>query len=198
MRMRNGFLWLRNFTALSLMVAVVAATSLTAMAAPDKKAAMGELLVSGNGADAAVLLNGEKALSGRTFFSAGTIATDASSTASVKLGELGSVSIAPNSTFSLSFGNGAINGTLSSGEVTVMNSEGIAVNIVNAEGASLNSSNNGVYNTNALPKKDDDTVSKGGQTALVLIFAGVVAGTVIYLLTRDNDDQVGTTVSPVR
>ncbi len=190
MKMKNKFLWLRHITALSLMIAVFAATSLVASAAPDKNVAMGELIVSGSsvdGSEPAVMLNGERAISGRTFFSSGTIATTETTSATVNLGKLGSVSLAPNSALTLHFGNGAISGTLTAGQINVANSEGVAVNIVNVEGASV---------TNA-QQDDEGKVSRGSQTALVLVFVGIVAATAIYLYTRDRDN-VGTTVSPVR
>lgn len=198
----NKFLWLRNITALSLMFAVFAATSLVASAAPEKGVSMGELTVSSavaNGNEASVLLNGEKVINGRTFFSADTIATDSNSSATIKLGKLGSVSVAPNSVVSLSFGENAINGTLSNGQVNVINADGVSVNIVNLQGAAANQIGAGVYSvdSNSLPAQDDDKVSNGGQLALILVFVGVVAATTIYLVTRD-DDNAGTTASPVR
>ena len=141
MKMENILFRLRNFTAFCLMVAVFAATSLVASAAPEKNVSMGELVVSGSSVDGnepAVMLNGEKAFNGRTFFSSGTIATTDSTTATVKLGKLGSVSLAPNSVLSLSFGDNTINGTFTAGQIKVANSEGVIVNIINAEGFSGN------------------------------------------------------------
>lgn len=205
MKMVNRFFWLRNVTAFCLMVAVFAATSLVASAAPERNVSMGELIISGSGADGsepAVMLNGEQAFSGRTFFSSGTISTTESATATVKLGNLGSVQIAPNSVLGLSFGENAINGTLTSGQIKVLNSEGVIVNIVNAEGTAVNATESGIYNaeTTALPAQQDDDdgkVSDKSQFALIAVFAGVVAVAAIYVLTRDDDD-VGGTVSPVR
>lgn len=201
MRTINRFFWLRNITALSLMVTVFAATSLVAFAAPETNVSMGELTVSGNSLDGnepSVLLNGEKAFSGRTFFSSGTIATTDGTSATVNLGKLGSVNVAPNSVMSLSFGNNAINGTLSSGQVKVLNADGVTVNIVNAEGVAANHSE-GVYDANGLPARqdDDDSVGNSSQLALILVFTGVVAATTIYLLTRD-EQRVGSSFSPVR
>lgn len=205
MKMENRFFWLRNVTAFCLMVAVFAATSLVTSAAPERNVSMGELIISGSGADGSepgVTLNGEKAFSGHTFFSSGTISTTESASATVKLGKLGSVQLAPNSVLGLSFGDNAINGTLTAGQIKVLNSEGVIVNIVNAEGSAVTATESGLYNvdTAALPAQQDDDdgkVSDASQTALILVFAGVVAVAAIYVLTRDDDD-VGTTVSPVR
>ncbi len=202
MRTINRFLWLRNIAALSLMVAVFAATSLVTSAAPENSVSMGELTVSGSSADGdqpSVMLNGEKAISGHTFFSSGTIATTESTTATVNLGKLGSVTVTPNSVLSLSFGDNAINGTITAGQVRVLNSDGVVVNIRNAEGLAANNVSEGVFsaNTNASRQDDNGTVSDSGQLALILVFVGVVAATTIYVLTR-NETPVGTTVSPVR
>lgn len=200
MRMGNKFLGLRNFTAFVLMLTIFASASLVASAAPDKNLSMGELIVSGNGNEAAVMLNGEKAFSGRTFFSSGTISTPEGTNATVKLGNAGSVSLAPNSVLSLSFDKNTINGTLTAGQINVANSEGVTVNIVNAEGSAI-TGQGGLYNAsaNALPARQDDQgkVSDASQFALIAVFAGVVAVAAIYVLTKD-DDPVGSTVSPVR
>ena len=204
MKMENRFFWLRNLTALSLMIAVFAATSLVASAAPERNVSMGELIVSGSsvdGGEAAVTLNGEKAFSGRTFFSNGTISTPESTNATVKLGKLGSVQLAQNSVLGLSFGENAINGTLTAGQIKIASSEGVVVNIVNAEGSAVTAVN-GLYNVAAaaVPAQQDDdegSVSDSSQFALIAVFAGVVAVAAIYVLTRDDDD-VGTVVSPVR
>lgn len=207
MKLENKLNWLRNITAFCLMIAVFAATSLIASAAPERNASMGELIVSGNyvdGNEPAVMLNGEKALSGRTFFSSGTIATTESTTATVKLGKLGSVSLAPNSVLSLSFDENSITGTLSSGQITVSNTEGVDVKIQTNKGIVGNQAMAGgvltVDANAAVPAQDDDDgkVSDGSQLALVLVFVGIVGGTVIYLLTRDEGPNAGTSVSPVR
>lgn len=198
------FTWLRNMTAFCLMLTMFAATSMVAFAAPDKNAPMGELIVSGsnfNGAEPAVLVNGEKALSGRTLFTSSTITTTESTSATVKLGNIGSVSLAPNSVLSLNFSENSITGTLSAGKVDVTHAAGVDVKINTSNGSFGNeSAANGVVSVdaNALPQDDDDSVSDGSQLALILVFVGVVAGTTIYLLTRDTGPNVGTTVSPVR
>lgn len=205
MKQDNKFNWLSNVTALCLMLTMFAATSLVAFAAPDKNAPMGELIVSGssfNGAEPAVMVNGEKALSGRTLFSSSTIATTESTSATVKLGNLGSVSLAPNSVLSLSFSENSISGTLSAGKVDVSNAAGVEVKINTANGVYANKAmESGVVSAdaNALPAQDDDddSVSNGSQLALILVFVGIVGGTVFYVLSRD-EDPVGTTVSPVR
>lgn len=200
MQNKKSFLGLRNLMVLSLMLAVFASTSLFVSATPDKNVSMGELIVSGNSADGAAfaMLNGEKALSGRTFFSSGTIATTDSNSATVKMGDLGSIEIAPKSALNLSFGENSINATLANGTVKVLNNAGVKVVVTDAAGAEL-SGNNGLYNASGAKQDDDDgKVSDGSQAALIAVFAGVVGGTIIYLLLRDTGDDLGPTVSPVR
>lgn len=205
MKQDKNFSGLRNLTAICLMLTMFAASSMVAFAAPDRTSPMGELIVSGssfNGTEAAVTVNGEQALSGRTLFSSSTIATTESTSATVKLGSLGSVSLAPNSVLSLSFGENSITGTLSAGRVDVSNSEGVDVKITTANGLFSNKNmESGVVSAeaNAFPPQDDDDskVSNGSQLALILVFIGVVGATTFYVLSKD-ETAVGSTVSPVR
>ena len=126
----------RSIVACCLMFAVFAASSMVVFAMPDNnKSATGELIVSGHnkGSDAPfAMLNGERAFSGRTFFSSGTIATSEDNNATVKLGKLGSINLSPNSILSLSFGENKISGNLIAGQVKVFSSEGVEVKIQTA------------------------------------------------------------------
>jgi hypothetical protein len=115
----------RNVLACCLMFAVFVASSTVALALPEYKPATGELIVSGRGTGGNApfaMLNGERAFSGRTFFSSGTIAITEDNTASVKLGKLGSINLAPNSILSLSFGDNKISGNLIAGQIKVFRS----------------------------------------------------------------------------
>ncbi len=70
----------RNIVACCLMFAVFVTSSMVALALPENKSATGELIVSGNnmGGNAPfAMLNGERAFSGRTFFSSSTFAPSA-------------------------------------------------------------------------------------------------------------------------
>lgn len=84
--------FLRSLTATSLAAAVFATSSMLGLAAPGK-AEMGELIVSGG---SAVTVNGETANTGRTIFSSNTITTPAAAGATVNLGKLGQIEVAPN------------------------------------------------------------------------------------------------------
>ena len=214
---------LRSLMSLCLMLTVFAATSAITFAASENSKQMGEITVSGQSADgngAFVLLNGERAFSGRTFISSGTIVTEDSS-AMVRLGNAGYVSVMPNSVLSLSFNNDSISGNLSAGNVKVSNNAGIAVNIKTADSVVTNNTdknsifevnvNSGstqataetgsVYLNNAPVKaQDDDDDNNGGASsaAPLIILGGIVAGVIIYLAVRDDDDDNNLFVSPTR
>lgn len=134
----NNTVWLRNIVAFCLTLAVFITSSMVTLAAPEKKSLMGELTVSGhdvNGEDAFVMLNGERAFSGRTIFSDSTVSTSENTTTTVKLGKLGFINLSPNSTLSLSFTENNISGNLSAGQIKVFNNEGVDVNIQTADGS---------------------------------------------------------------
>lgn len=188
MKKNNGAVWLKNIAAFCLMVTVFVSTSMIAFAKSGASIA-GEIIVSGNninGIEPSVMLNGERAFSGRTFFNAGEITTTENATATVKLGKLGYLNLAPNSVLSLSFNENTISGRLTAGDVKVFNSEGVVVNIENAM-------------TN-LPvtaqKDDDDDDDDDGIWIPIIIFSAVVGAAVVYVITNSGDD--GTIVSPAR
>lgn len=132
MKENNKIVCFRSFVASCLMFAVFAASSMVVFAMPDSKSAAGELIVSGRNTGAGApfaMLNGERAFSGRTFFSSSTIATSEDNDATVKLGKLGSIDLAPNSILSLNFGDNKISGNLIAGQIKVFSSEGVDVKI---------------------------------------------------------------------
>nr|MBA3692297.1 hypothetical protein [Acidobacteriota bacterium] len=133
--MRKNFctLWIRNFTAACLAMVIFTTSSMIALAAtPENKSLMGEITVSGqtiNGNAPSVMLNGEPVMTGRTFFSAGTIATPENINSTVRIGKLGYVTLTPNTNLNLSFNENTISGTLSAGQIKVSNAEGVNVSI---------------------------------------------------------------------
>lgn len=193
MKIRNYTNLLRSITVACLALVIFTSSSMITLAGTGNKSLMGEITVSGTGTDApAVLLNGESAVTGRTFFSNGTIVTPENVTSTVKLGKLGYVVINPNTTLNLSFDEKTISGTVSNGDVKVFNAEGVEVKIQNAGNANLAVS--------PMQQQDDDDDDKGilGGSAVgpVLVFAGVVAtAVVLVLVANDDDDRI---VSPVR
>ena len=195
MKTKNNTNWLRNITAACLAMVIFTTSSMIALAGTENKPLMGEITVSGNKANGAapfVLLNGENAFTGRTFFSNGTITTPDDVTSTVKLGKLGYIIMNPNTTLSLSFDEKTISGTVSAGAVKVFNAEGVDVKIQNADGSNVA--------VEAMNQKKDDADKGGvfgGNSAVgpVLVFAGIVATAIILVVVNNDGNNV---VSPTR
>ena len=187
---------LRNITAACLAMVIFTASSMFALANTGNKSMMGEITVSGQNTDGNapfVLLNGENAFTGRTFFSNGTIVTPEAITSTVKLGKLGYVTLSPNTTLTLSFDEKTISGTLSAGNVRVFNADGVDVKIQN-----LGSATSTVAPMNQTQDDDDDDgVFNNSATGPILVFAGIVAAAVILVVINDDDDN-NVVVSPRR
>lgn len=159
------------------------------------------------------MLNGENAISGRTFFSSATISTPESSSAIINLGKLGRVSMSPNSNLVLNLTETSISGDLSLGQVHVFNSEGVSVNIKTRDDVITNGANKAgdltvdVTSGNASVTNEVGDVYVNGEPAAAakmtkrkkgwiifgVIAAGLATGIVIYYATRDDD-----VVSPSR
>lgn len=179
--------WLRNILAFCLMLTVLVGSSSIALAKVENSLA-GEIVVTGsntNGEEPFVLLNGERALNGRTFFSSGVITTEKSG-ATIKLEKLGYINLSPNSALTLNFSGNTISGTLTAGNIEVFNNDGVAVNIEKIE--------NGKSSVVPSARQNDDDDDKSILIP-VLVFAGVVGTAVILVLAnRDNNS----TTSPTR
>jgi len=201
-----------KITSLLLVLAVLIVYSTVALALPDNKTAMGELVVGGKRPDgdaSFVLVNGEPVTSGNTVFSSSTITTDQFNSATVELGKLGSVSVAPGSVLNLNFDDKSITGTLSAGNVRVSNNKGVQVKIgtpggfvgngINPEASTLNAS----AQTNTPPNGGAQTNSLSKQNLYLIIGAAVAAVVIIALVAgggNNNTDATvaGNTVSPTR
>ena len=184
MTINNKVSWLRNAAAFCLMVTVFVSSSMIALARPGNSLA-GEIIVSGHntaGAEPLVMLNGERAFSGRTFFESGVITTSETASATVKLGKLGYVTLAPNSALNLNFSENTISGNVISGDVKVFNNEGVTVNIENLPATAA--------------RQDDDDDDDNSILVPVIIFSAAVGAAIIYVMTQSNDD--GNFVSPAR
>lgn len=199
---------LRNITAACLALVILTTSSMIALAGTDNKSLMGEITVSGQTTStgaASVMLNGESAFTGRTFFSSGTIVTPENVNSTVSLGKLGSISLSPNTTLSLNFTDKTISGTLSAGEIRVSNAEGVAVKIQTNAGLVTNESNLAkTYTVNAeSAARQDDDATKDGNSPVgpIIVFGGIVAAAVIFVLVhnRDKDNGAGdVSISPIR
>ena len=199
----NSKVWIRKALSMCLVVATVATYSMVALAGSERVA--GELSVSGkivNGETPFVKVNGEAAQSGRSIFSSSTIATPEDASATVNIGKVGKIELAPNTTLALSFDEKGINGDLLAGRVTVLNSSD-TVNIKTLDGsvAKLNAGNSAVATGKV--QDDDDSVNDGGSAVLIwaAILGGAAVGIIIAATTDNNRIAVGgssTVVSPTR
>jgi len=209
-----------RLTAVTLVFAVLLSSSMFVLAAPGTRPMSAEIIVSGSNNNIErplVLLNGEQALSGRTFQSSGVISTSELGSAVINLGKLGRITMFPGSTLNLSFAENSISGDLSAGQIKVLNSEGVAVNIRTTDNAVTNDAaqsnmftidvrsgttqtfaeNGSVFMKNGpVQKQDDDDDDDDGGIPIWLpyvIIGGLVAATIV--LTQGDDNNV---TSPVR
>ena len=192
MKTKKYTIRLRNIIAACLAMMIFTTSSMIALAGTENKSLMGEITVSGNGGTPFVVLNGENAFTGRTFFSNGTIATPENTTSTVKLGKLGYITMSPNTTLSLSFDEKTISGTLSAGDIKVFNADGVDVKIQNFNNALAVPMNKGQDDD------DDKGILGGSAVGPVIVFGGIVAAAVILVLVHNRDNDGVTVVSPIR
>jgi hypothetical protein len=222
MRSSNLSQSLSRLVVSSLVVSLLFFQTIIAKAsAVARTAAAAEITVFGpsdNGERPFVEVNGEQAFSGRTFFSNGTINTTDTNSATISLGRIGRLELAPSSSLVLSFDNGRIGGTLSKGSLTISNTDGVDVEIntptdtvTNESGAAsrftvvATGSKAGVAvasgavraNGARVAVKDDDDDDDDDDYWKIWATVGVVVGAVVLvvLLNNNDDDDV---VSPVR
>ncbi len=194
----NSKLWIRKALSACLSLTILATGSMVALANSAKVS--GELTVAGS-AGKSVLVNGESAQSGRSIFSSNTIATPEGTSAVIGFGKLGTIQLAPNSNFSLTFDEKGISGNLSSGKVTVLGaSNGVIVTTLNGKTISLFTGQSVLASGLAQDPDDDDDDDDAAWWAfgIVLVAAGA---RIIYAATRDNNIALGgsgTVISPVR
>ncbi len=199
----NSKVWIRKALSMCLVVATIATYSMVALAGSERVA--GELSVSGkivNGETPFVKVNGEAAQSGRSIFSSSTIATPENVSATVNIGRVGKIELAPNTTLALSFDERGINGDLLAGRVTVLNSSD-TVNIKMLDGTitKLNVGNSAVATGKI--QDDDDSDNDGGSAVLIwaVILGGAAVGIILATTTDNNRIAVGSNtivVSPTR
>ena len=199
----NSKLWIRKALSMCLVVATILTYSMITLANTERIA--GEILVTGNSASgqtSSVKVNGELAQSGRSIFSASTIATPENAGAVISLGRIGKIELAPNTILALSFSEKGISGDLSTGRVTVLNAaDGVVINTVGGKLVTLNSGDSASA-ANA-PQADTTSDNDGGSAGLIwaLILGGAAAGIIIAARTDNNRISLGggsTVISPVR
>lgn len=194
----NSKLWIRKALSLCLSVAILATYSMVALANSGKVA--GELLTTGPNASS-VTVNGEMAKPGRSIFSSSTIITPENASAVINLGKLGKISLAPNSTATLSFNEKGISGDLAAGKLTVLNAAN-AVSVTTLDGTTLLLNSGETALASGLAQDDDDDDGGSGMAwwGFALIFGGAAVG-ILWAATRDGNADLGgggTVVSPVR
>jgi hypothetical protein len=217
----NVGLLFSRFLVFSLLVSLLGAQTTMALAVSRSGVAGAEITVTGR-ADAGekpfVVVNGERAFNGRTFFSKGTVSTTDVSSATINLGKLGRIAIAPSSTLRLTFSEGHIAGVLSKGQVSVANTEGVSVTIdtpddsIKNEGTSSSrftvavtddrtgvAVESGAVRSNNGPLKqdddDDDDDDQWKTWAWIGVLGGAATAIILIVVLGDDDDD---TVSPVR
>lgn len=186
----NSRLWVRKALSMCLAVATIATYSMNALANTEKFA--GEILIIGkttDGQNSSVKINGEAVQSGRSVFSASTIATPDNTTAVINLGKIGKIEVESNTVISLSFDEKGITGNLTTGHIKVLNAlDKVNVNIPSGEAFSL-SSGESVSATNGKAKADDDN-----NTSHLLIYSiiiGAAVASIIFVATTDNRISLG-------
>ena len=209
--------------AFSLVVSFMCVQATISFASSATSVTSAELTVTGQAARGEkpyVLVNGEEAFSGRTFFSDRTVATTETTSATIRLGRLGRIELAPSSSLNLEFSEGRIAGVLTSGSVSVTSAEGVSVKIdtpddsvtskgnspskftvavldgrtgvVVASGAVTNSKGSELK---AQDDDDDDDDDWKTAAAWIAVIGGAVVAVVLIATLGDDDDD---TVSPVR
>ena len=184
MKSSNVSLVFSRVIVLSLSFCLLCVQTLNATTVPAKSVAAAEIAVDGpreNGEKAFVLVNGEKAFTGRTFISNGIVSTTDTSSATISLGKLGRIELAPSSTLTLSFSDGRIVGDLAKGRLNISNSDGVAV-AINTPSESI---------TNEGTSASRFTVSVAGeQTGLAVANGNVRSnGSAVALQDDDDDDD---------
>ncbi|MEZ5425886.1 MAG: hypothetical protein R2747_06465 [Pyrinomonadaceae bacterium] len=188
-------LWISKALSMCLIVATIATYSMVALASTDKVA--GELFITGKNVNG-VMVNGEAAQNGRSIFSSTTIATPDNTNASINLGKVGNIKLAPNTTLNLSFNENGISGELLAGQVTVLNSENpVNLSLLNGKVVKLNAGETASAGNSKAD--DDDAAGKGGSAWFIyaLILGGAAAGIILAATSNNNDLDLGGGVSVV-
>ncbi len=205
MKIMNFTQFGKRALALSLLVMIVSASSMVTLATSTKP--VGELIVSGGKSDAVVTVNGEPATSGRTVFASSTITTPEGVKAVLNLGKAGRIELSPNTTFVVDGDGNIVSGSLTSGNITVLNAaEPISVKTLAGDSLSVSAGES----VDAVTGASAQQTKTAGKVVLpiigaVSIWALVIAGGVIAATTaviiadnNDNGNNSGGSISPVR
>ncbi|QQS42427.1 MAG: hypothetical protein IPM63_05675 [Acidobacteriota bacterium] len=182
-----------------LMVAMLATYSMVALAGDARVA--GEIVVSGTAVDGiapVVLVNGEQVKSGRSIFTSSSIITDKNSSATIKIGSLGTLRIAPDSSLTISFDKNGIRSELTKGTLSVLSSsDAVSVALPNGTLSELTAGKS--VSTVQDDDDDDDDDGAGGWWLWAVVFAGATAAVIFAAAYSNNRVNVGgntTIISP--
>jgi len=192
MKIMNFTQFGKRALALSLLVMIVSASSMVTLATSTKP--VGELIVSGGKSDAVVTVNGEPATSGRTVFASSTITTPEGVKAVLNLGKAGRIELSPNTTFVVDGDGNIVSGSLTSGNVTVLNApQGVGIKTLAGDTLTLNAGET----VNAGSTSAAKAAKPGPGGVDWWIWAAIIGGAtaVIIVAATSGDDNP---TSPVR
>ncbi len=168
-----------------LLVALTATYSMVAIAGGERMA--GEIVVSGTAVDGnspVVLVNGEQVKSGRSIFTSSSITTSATASATLKIGSVGTLRIAPNSALTISFDSNGIKSDLSKGTITVLSaSEKVNVALPNGSVSELTTGKS----ASTAPQDDDDDDNGGSGWWIWAVVVGGATAAIIFAATSGNN-----------
>jgi hypothetical protein len=189
---------IRYALSMCLMVAIFATYSMVALAYDGKSA--GEILITGNDGTSTVTVNGEIAKSGRSIFSSSTITTPADAGAIINLGKAGRIELAHNTTFAVSFDDSSINGSLSTGSITVLNAaHAVGVKTLSGD-VNLNAGETAAASSATASKAPSGSTSSMDWGWWALIVGGAI-GVIVITAVATNDNNLGGSagqISPIR
>ena len=178
----------------ALLLTLFTAYSMVTLATSTKP--VGELIVSGGKSDGvAVTVNGEPATSGRTIFASSTIVTPDGVTAVLNMGKAGKIELSPNTTFVIDGDGNVVGGSLTAGNVTVINSASpIGVKTLSGDTVTLNTGETAAASSTAPAKRAKP--GPGGIDWWVwgAIIGGAAATIIIIAVANDDDNPT----SPIR
>ncbi|HXG86626.1 MAG TPA: hypothetical protein VNI84_21590 [Pyrinomonadaceae bacterium] len=175
----------------SLIIAVLAAMPKVLTA---QNQVVGELTITKNSPEDYVLVNGERAVSGRSITSPSDIVTSPGATARLVIPQTGTISIAPNSKLNLSFVNSSIAGDFLAGEVTIETAPNTAINLFPPDGT-ITTPNRGQVNAVKVSTANGatrvDTLKGEVLFNIVLVSAGESYSPATNSRTTANADDSG-------
>lgn len=146
-----------------VLIAVVNVFVFANGAVSSSNATLGKLITTSN---RPVVVNGAEAITGTVILSGTQLITPASSLATVQVGNLGSVMIAPSSNVLVSFDSKSVAVKVNSGDATVTTAEGVRGTVLDAAGN---------------PRTANPTVPAGGNSAKNWGIAGVAVGSAAFI-----------------